>query len=153
MTPSEAPKALQPAECSEQLDPMRANCWISAQHWPGKFVCLNASVIFVKNFYKTICCKAPCQPDFRARNSAVPDFSARHSEDSCEPQEQARIATFAGQPENRSFLQVYASLRSGRAPTTNSFQCSQTKQSFISMLIRAQVITAKRKRRQQAEQN
>ena len=32
MTPSEAPKALQASECSELLDPMRANCWISAQH-------------------------------------------------------------------------------------------------------------------------
>ena len=37
MTPSEAPKALQAAECSELLDPTRANCWISAQHQPGKF--------------------------------------------------------------------------------------------------------------------
>ena len=32
MTPLEAPKALQASECSELLDPMRANCWISAQH-------------------------------------------------------------------------------------------------------------------------
>ena len=32
MTPSEAPKALQASECSELLDPMRANCWIFAQH-------------------------------------------------------------------------------------------------------------------------
>ena len=32
MTPSEAPKALQASECSELLDPMRAKCWISAQH-------------------------------------------------------------------------------------------------------------------------
>ena len=32
MTPSEAPKALQASECSELLDPMRASCWISAQH-------------------------------------------------------------------------------------------------------------------------
>jgi hypothetical protein len=32
MTPSEAPKALQASECSELLDPMRAICWISAQH-------------------------------------------------------------------------------------------------------------------------
>ena len=31
-TPSEAPKALQASECSELLDPMRASCWISAQH-------------------------------------------------------------------------------------------------------------------------
>ena len=38
MTPSEAPKALQASECSELLDPMRASCWISAQHWPGKFI-------------------------------------------------------------------------------------------------------------------
>ena len=30
--PSEAPKALQASECRELLDPMRANCWISAQH-------------------------------------------------------------------------------------------------------------------------
>ena len=37
MTPSEAPKALQASECSELLDPMRASCWISAQHQPGKF--------------------------------------------------------------------------------------------------------------------
>ena len=37
MTPSEAPKALQASECSELLDPMRASCWISAQHKPGKF--------------------------------------------------------------------------------------------------------------------
>ena len=37
MTPSEAPKALQASECSELLDPTRANCWISAQHQPGKF--------------------------------------------------------------------------------------------------------------------
>jgi hypothetical protein len=36
MTPSEAPKALQASECSELLDPTRANCWISAQHQPGK---------------------------------------------------------------------------------------------------------------------
>ena len=33
----EAPKALQASECSELLDPTRANCWISAQHQPGKF--------------------------------------------------------------------------------------------------------------------
>ena len=32
MTPSEAPKALQASESSELLDPMRASCWISAQH-------------------------------------------------------------------------------------------------------------------------
>ena len=32
MTPSEAPKALQASECSELLDPLRASCWISAQH-------------------------------------------------------------------------------------------------------------------------
>ena len=32
MTPSEAPKALQASDCSELLDPMRASCWISAQH-------------------------------------------------------------------------------------------------------------------------
>jgi hypothetical protein len=32
MTPSEAPWALQASECSELLDPMRASCWISAQH-------------------------------------------------------------------------------------------------------------------------
>ena len=37
MTPSEAPKALQASECSELLDPTRANCWISAHHQPGKF--------------------------------------------------------------------------------------------------------------------
>ena len=37
MIPSEAPKALQASECSELLDPMRASCWISAQHQPGKF--------------------------------------------------------------------------------------------------------------------
>ena len=37
MTPSETPKALQASECSELLDPARANCWISAQHQPGKF--------------------------------------------------------------------------------------------------------------------
>ena len=36
MIPSEAPKALQASECSELLDPTRANCWISAQHQPGK---------------------------------------------------------------------------------------------------------------------
>ena len=32
MTASEAPKALQASECSELLNPMRASCWISAQH-------------------------------------------------------------------------------------------------------------------------
>ena len=32
MTPSEAPKALQTSECSDLLDPMRASCWIFAQH-------------------------------------------------------------------------------------------------------------------------
>ena len=32
MTPSETPKALQASECSELFDPMRASCWISAQH-------------------------------------------------------------------------------------------------------------------------
>ena len=42
MTPSEAPKALQASECSELLDPMRASCWISAQHSPGKFMQRNA---------------------------------------------------------------------------------------------------------------
>ena len=36
-TPSEAPKASQASECRELLDPMGASCWISAQHWPGKF--------------------------------------------------------------------------------------------------------------------
>ena len=38
MTPSEAPKALQAPECSVLLDPMRASCWILAQHWPDKFI-------------------------------------------------------------------------------------------------------------------
>ena len=38
MTPSEAPKALQASECSELLDLMRASCWITAQHKPGKFI-------------------------------------------------------------------------------------------------------------------
>ena len=37
MTPLETPKALQASECSELLDRMRASCWISAQHYPGKF--------------------------------------------------------------------------------------------------------------------
>ena len=32
MTPSDAPKALQAPERSELPDPMRASCWISAQH-------------------------------------------------------------------------------------------------------------------------
>ena len=32
MTPSEAPKAFQASERSDLLDPMRASCWISAQH-------------------------------------------------------------------------------------------------------------------------
>ncbi len=32
ITPSEFPKALQASECSELLDPLRASCWISAQH-------------------------------------------------------------------------------------------------------------------------
>ena len=32
MTPSEAPMALQASACSELLDPMRASCWIFAQH-------------------------------------------------------------------------------------------------------------------------
>ena len=32
MTPSEAPKALQASECSVLLDPVRASCWMSAQH-------------------------------------------------------------------------------------------------------------------------
>ena len=36
MTPSGAPQALQASECSELLDPVRANYWISAQNWPGK---------------------------------------------------------------------------------------------------------------------
>ena len=31
-TPSEALKALQAPECSELFDPVRASCWISAQH-------------------------------------------------------------------------------------------------------------------------
>ena len=44
MTPSEAPKALQASECSELLDPTRANCWISAQHQPGKFTNLRWEV-------------------------------------------------------------------------------------------------------------
>jgi len=37
MFPSEAPKALQASECSELLNPVRASCWMSAQHEPGKF--------------------------------------------------------------------------------------------------------------------
>ena len=32
MSPSEAPKALHASERSELLDPVRASCWISAQH-------------------------------------------------------------------------------------------------------------------------
>ena len=36
-TPSEAPKAQQASERSELLDPMRASCWIFAQHEPGEF--------------------------------------------------------------------------------------------------------------------
>jgi len=45
MTPSEAPKALQASECSELLDPTRANCWISAQHQPGKFTNTCSAVV------------------------------------------------------------------------------------------------------------
>ena len=45
MTPSEAPKALQASECSELLDPMRASCWIFAQHQPGKFTNIGAGTI------------------------------------------------------------------------------------------------------------
>ena len=37
MIPSEASKALLASECNEMLDPMKASCWISAQHSPGKF--------------------------------------------------------------------------------------------------------------------
>ena len=37
MTPSEAPKALQASECNELLDPMRASCWIFAQHYPNDY--------------------------------------------------------------------------------------------------------------------
>ena len=33
---SETPKALQASECSELLEPTRANCWISALQQPGK---------------------------------------------------------------------------------------------------------------------
>ena len=56
MTPSEAPKALQASECSELLDPARANCWISAQHQPGKFKksWLPSNVIYI---YKAPCSK------------------------------------------------------------------------------------------------
>jgi len=49
MTPSEAPNALQASECSELLNPTRASCWISAQHYPGKFVNIeNAQLFFEK---------------------------------------------------------------------------------------------------------
>ena len=34
---SEAPKALQASKFSGLLDPVRENCWISAQHQPSKF--------------------------------------------------------------------------------------------------------------------
>ena len=37
MTPSEAPKALQPPAGSELLDTISASCWISAHHPPAKF--------------------------------------------------------------------------------------------------------------------
>ena len=37
MTPSEPPRALQASECSELLDPTRANYMILAQRQPGKF--------------------------------------------------------------------------------------------------------------------
>ena len=39
--PSEAPKASQASECSELLDPMRANFWILAQHEPVNFTGLH----------------------------------------------------------------------------------------------------------------
>ena len=45
MTPSEAPKALQTSECSELLDPMRASCWIFAQHQPVQF--MDKGVLFI----------------------------------------------------------------------------------------------------------
>ena len=46
MIPWEAPKALQALERSELLDPMRASCWISAQHSPGKFAgCRSAFLV------------------------------------------------------------------------------------------------------------
>ena len=54
MTPSEAPKALQASECRELLDPMRASCWISAQHWPGKFT-LDVAGTNVFDYIKFIC--------------------------------------------------------------------------------------------------
>ena len=50
MTPSEAPKALQASECSELLDPARANCWISAQHQPGKFTRSSGQYMVSKMF-------------------------------------------------------------------------------------------------------
>ena len=45
MTPSEAPKELQASECSELLDPTKANCWISAQHQPGKFTSIGCEIL------------------------------------------------------------------------------------------------------------
>jgi hypothetical protein len=51
MTPSEAPKALQASECSELLDPTRANCWIFAQHEPSKFARILGSSE-TQQFYK-----------------------------------------------------------------------------------------------------
>ncbi len=36
MIHSETPKALQASECSELLEPTRANCWITALQQPGK---------------------------------------------------------------------------------------------------------------------
>ena len=45
MIPSEAPKGLQASECDELLDSARANCWISAQHQPGKFTSVGCETL------------------------------------------------------------------------------------------------------------
>ena len=47
-TPSEPPKALQASECSELLDPTRANYMILAQRQPGKFTKIFRAANFKK---------------------------------------------------------------------------------------------------------
>ena len=60
MTPSEAPKALQASACNELLGPTGANCWIFAQHQPGKFTRISYIEIVAAHLIKLCVACQPC---------------------------------------------------------------------------------------------
>ena len=94
MTPSEAPQALQASECSELLDPLRASCWISAQHQPGKFTNIYHIAVQPSAHVVRMLPKCIARSVTAARTTAIPcnSHSSLASTESCWAEARIKIA-------------------------------------------------------------